>query len=58
MSNRQMPCMNLRQIFLGAFARRASLLAAVLLLSHLAAPCLANEEKFQFTSQEFLEPIK
>jgi len=58
MSNRKMPCLNLRQIFPGAFARRALLVAAVLLLAHLAEPCLANEEKSQFTSKEFLEPIK
>src|SRR5215831_2221668 len=50
--------MKLPQIFSGAFAKRASLLALVLLLARLAGPCLANEETAQFTSKEFLKPIK
>jgi hypothetical protein len=58
MSNRKMPCVNLPQITPGAFARRASLLAALIFLTQLAGPCLATEEKAQFTSKEFLEPIK
>jgi len=58
MSNRKMPCVNLPQISPGAFARRASLLAALIFLTQLAGPCLATEEKTQFTSKAFLEPIK
>jgi len=54
----KMPCVTPRPILWARFARRVSLLAAALFLAHLAGPCLANEEKPQFTSEEFLEPIK
>ncbi|HXW12869.1 MAG TPA: M28 family peptidase, partial [Terriglobia bacterium] len=53
-----MPCTNLPQISQGALARCVSLLALVLFLVHLTGPCLANEENAQFSSKEFLEPIK
>jgi hypothetical protein len=52
------PYMNLREISPGAFARCAWLLAAALFLAQYAGPSLAKEQEPQFTSKEFLEPIK
>ena len=58
MSDRKTFYTNLRRISSRVFARWVVLLAAALFLAPLAGPSPAKEAEPQFTSKEFLEPIK
>ena len=53
-----MPFLNRLQVPASRLALRAPVLALTLLLAHPSAPGLADFRNAQFTSQEFLEPIK
>jgi hypothetical protein len=53
-----MTCTNHERNSMHVFSRCARLLAAALLLAQLAAPSPGRESEPQFTSKEFLEPIK
>jgi hypothetical protein len=58
MSNRKTPHTNFRRIFRPVLTSCAWLLAAALFLAPLAGPSPAKEAEQQFTSKEFLGPIK